>query len=186
MYYEFKYLKVRILEVTNNPIIFFIFLLNFEFKIINIILFFKTIIIIFNYFILGISGISNLSCSSSMYLTTKIKTKELSLNKILEALAKCEESIYQVAHRKLIYKSLENLIADDNNFKPELLDKLKQIILVNKINKYLVLPNDSNEKFTLLGLMETTKPEFSCEERKLIKLAVETEVLKSINSFISK
>ncbi|XP_057328992.1 uncharacterized protein LOC130669873 [Microplitis mediator] len=134
----------------------------------------------------GLSGISNLSCSSSMYLTTKIKTKELSLNKILEALAKCEESMYQIAHRKLIYKSLENIIADNNNLKPELLDKLKQIILANKINKYLVLPNDSNEKCTLLGIMETPKPEFNCEERRIIKFAVETEVLKSINSFISK
>ncbi|KAG8042295.1 hypothetical protein G9C98_004929 [Cotesia typhae] len=134
----------------------------------------------------GLSGISNLSCSSSMYLSTKVKNKEFSLNKILEVLTKCEESIYQIAHRKLIYQSIENIASENDKLQPELLDKLKQMLLVHKIDKHLVLPNDNNSKLTLLGIEEIPKPEFNYEERKAIKLAVETVVLKRINCFISR
>lgn len=121
-----------------------------------------------------------------MYLSTKVKNKDFSLNKILEVLTKCEESIYQIAHRKLIYQSIENIASENDKLQPELLDKLKQMLLVHKIDKHLVLPNDNNSKLTLLGIEEIPKPEFNYEERKAIKLAVETEVLKRINCFISR
>ncbi|KAK0163643.1 hypothetical protein PV327_007306 [Microctonus hyperodae] len=143
-----------------------------------------------------LSEISMISCASSIQQLHPSSTtcKEYSLEKISNDLAKCEDTICQKAILELIFKCVESVsAAEEKNeycmtMTPELLIKLRQVILANNIEKYLKLPSlkdrQNDDKLTILGIMNIPIVEFSRDEKKIIKSAVESELLNRIHSFL--
>lgn len=115
--------------------------------------------------------------------------KEYSIDKTLNDIGKCEETMCELAHLKLIYECLEYLTTDNSTILSiELRQKLQRIITAHSIDKYYKLPSstkDCDDKLTILGILNIPKPELNHEEKKIIKTKLEEELLKRINSFIA-
>lgn len=139
-----------------------------------------------------------ISCSSSVQQLHPSSTtcKEYSLEKISNDLAKCEDTICQKAILQLIFECVESVSAVEEKkeyymtMTPELLNKLRQAILTNNIEKYLKLPSlkdrQNDDKLTILGIINIQVLEFSRDEKKIIKSAVESQLLNKIHSFLMR
>jgi hypothetical protein len=129
----------------------------------------------------------NKSFTNDSQRTESRKVSEL--KKINKALNSCEESICDYAKLKLIYECLKELILNsDSAIENRLMNKLKELIRIQEIKKFLYLPNNSkelNEELTLLGIIDLPKYEFNYEEQVIIKNCLETKLHEKIYKFIT-
>lgn len=135
--------------------------------------------------ITGLSGISTISCSSPKI---NVNSKNKNLDKVFNQLSKCEKSITDVAKVKLILECLVSVIKS-NLLSQELVNKLEQILVSYKVEKYYRLTTETkhgNIKSALLGIMNISKPELTLDEKKIIKNAVEKHINIRTNKFIKK
>ncbi|XP_011494699.1 PREDICTED: uncharacterized protein LOC105359740 [Ceratosolen solmsi marchali] len=111
------------------------------------------------------------------------------LKKVNKALNSCEESTCDYAKLKLIYECLKEIIISSNSLiENNLISKLKELIRIHEIKKFLYLPNNSKElkeELTLLGIIDLPNCEFNYEEQLAIKSCLETKIRERIHRFIT-
>ncbi|XP_003424916.1 uncharacterized protein LOC100679700 [Nasonia vitripennis] len=108
--------------------------------------------------------------------------------KINKALNSCEESTCDYAKLKLIYQCLEEVVSTNSiTVDKNTMKKLKELITIHEVKKYLHLPNtskDLKEELTLLGIIDLPQYEFSYEEQLSIKSCLEAKIREKIHSFV--
>lgn len=120
----------------------------------------------------------------------KLDARKLSeSSKVNKALNSCEESTCDYAKLKLIYQCLEEMISSNNNaIERNTMKKLKELITIHEVKKYLHLPNNSKdlkEELTLLGIIDLPQYEFSYQEQLSIKSCLEAKIREKVHSFIT-
>lgn len=120
----------------------------------------------------------------------KLESRKVSeTTKTYRALSICDDSSCDYAKLKLMYDCLQEIIHSENpSIKPNTMKKLKELLTIHEVKKYLHLPNGSKEikeEITLLGIIDLPKYEFSYEEQLAIKSCLETKLREKIHSFIS-
>ncbi|KAJ8680249.1 hypothetical protein QAD02_016036 [Eretmocerus hayati] len=108
--------------------------------------------------------------------------------KVSRILATTDESTCNYAILKFIYQCLEDVISENTKaIRPETMEKLKELLVVNKISKYLHLPNnakESKEELTVLGIIDLPKHAFTYEELLIIRSCLEAKLRERIHSFL--
>ncbi|XP_046750583.1 uncharacterized protein LOC124413839 [Diprion similis] len=121
---------------------------------------------------------------------TNTKKRTIQLEEINRAFAKCKGLLSDYAIRKLMYESvIETSFNRDEKLPQSTAKKLKQLIAVHEVEKYLHLPNNSNdinEKITLLGITNLSKIHLSYEEKLSIKKSVSCNLRKKAQAFLSR
>ncbi|XP_046484451.1 MATH and LRR domain-containing protein PFE0570w [Neodiprion pinetum] len=121
---------------------------------------------------------------------TNTKKRTHQLEEMNKALAKCKDVISDYAIRKLMYESVtEASFNRDETLPQSTAKKLRQLIAAHEVEKYLRLPNNSNdinEKITLLGITNLSKIHLSYEEKLSIKKSVNCNLHKKARAFLSR
>ncbi|XP_033202392.1 uncharacterized protein LOC117230258 [Bombus vosnesenskii] len=128
-------------------------------------------------------------CSLS-YNTSRNTTNQESnhLEKTIKCLASCEDSIGEHVKSKVILECIKEasmnvngILSDDVAF------KLKGLLSIHELNKYMHLPSTSKniqEELCILGITDLPKFDLSYEEILDIKYCVETLLREKIHEFI--
>lgn len=100
-----------------------------------------------------------------------------------------EESTCNYAKYKLIYQSLEDLCQNQNSsLKKNTVEKLKKLLAIHEVKKYIHLPNyskSSKDELSLLGILELPEQKFTYEEQLEIKSCLETKLREKMHNFIA-
>nr|XP_034185834.1 uncharacterized protein LOC117606912 [Osmia lignaria] len=110
------------------------------------------------------------------------------IEKTVKCLTSCEESIGEHVKSKIILECIKEASTNEKKtLSEDVVTKLKGLLLIHKLNKYMHLPStlkDLQEELSILGITDLPKYNFSCEEILDIKCYVETLLRDRIHEII--
>lgn len=133
----------------------------------------------------------SIECSSRFIkASTDFKKTANQLEEVNKAFSQCEDIIYNYAIKKLMYECVIDASLNVDKTLPEsTAKKLKQLLAVHEVGKYLHLPNNLNnvnERLTLLGITDLPRVEFSYEDKLDAKRSIENKLRTKIKAFLSR
>lgn len=129
-------------------------------------------------------------CSLSSNTSRTIQSNQGSnhLEKAVKCLSLCDESVGEYVKCKIIMECIKEA---SNNVKGtlsnDLVNKLKGLLLIHDINKYMYLPPTSSsnmQALNVLGIIDLPKYDLTYEENLDVKSRVETLLREKIHDFI--
>ncbi|XP_011309229.1 uncharacterized protein [Fopius arisanus] len=136
----------------------------------------------------GFSGFSVIRSSSPQPQEIIQSSKQGDTEKLINDVTECEETITEAARVRLIQECLEEVANDADALPPETSSKLRHILQVQSVDKYLrIAVNIADGSQTqLLGITDVSRPELSFDEKKMVKAEVETRIQEKCQRFITK
>lgn len=110
------------------------------------------------------------------------------LQKAAKCLTLCEESIGDHIKSKVILKCIQDATTNTKEtLSKDVVSKLKGLLLMHEVDKYMHLPSTSKkkqEKLTVLGITDLPEYDLSYEEKLDVKCSIEASLREKIHDFI--